>query len=123
MVGLGTVLSYTAQAMDASFSASSSACQAERADGRIRHEQNGGNRLFAKERHDGSQTVKLHRLAIGKNRKRGTEHALKGAAEKGIGFILKSPVSEFFDGKGEIAGDDAQRAVKDFDIRVGEYRR
>lgn len=33
--------------------------------------------------------------------------------------LIKSPVSEFFDGKGEIAGDDAQRAVKDFDIRVG----
>ena len=64
-------------------------CQAEGADGRIRHKQNGGNRLFAKERHDGSQTVELHRLAIGKNRKRGTEHALKGATEKGIGFIHK----------------------------------
>ena len=61
--------------------------QAERADGSVRHQQDGGNLLFRQQRNDGGEPVELHRLAIGQDGERRAEDRLIGAAEEGVGFI------------------------------------
>ena len=61
--------------------------QAERADGSIRHQQDGGNLLFRQQRNDGGEPVELHRLAIGQDGERRAEDRLIGAAIESVGFI------------------------------------